>query len=73
MNNELHLLSHVEVDRVEVHVVGGSGESQTRHRVEQVSGKVCAIIVTVDPPANRKLSPSHGLKCLKKSKGSKIR
>jgi len=46
------LLSNVEVDRVEVHVVGGSGESQTRHRVEQVSGKVCAIIVTVDPPSS---------------------
>ena len=56
-----YLFSCIEVDRVKVHVVRSSGESQTGGRVEELSGKACAVIVTVDPPGSRKLSLSHGL------------
>ena len=61
MIDHCYLFSCIEVDRVKVHVVGGSAESQTRGRVEELSGKACAVIVTVDPPGSRKLSLSHGL------------
>ena len=53
-NEHCHLFSNIEVDCVKVHVVRGSGESQTGGRVEKLSGKGCAIIVTIHPPGNRK-------------------
>ena len=59
-NEHCHLFSSIEVDCVKVHVVRGSGESQTGGRVEKLSGKGWAIIVTVLPPGNRK----HGVKTL---------
>ena len=49
-----HLFAGVEVDRVKVHVVGSPGEPETRDRVEELSGKSCAIVGAVEPPANRK-------------------
>ena len=49
-----HLFAGVEVDRVKVHVVGSPGEPETRDRVEKLSGKSCAIVCAVEPPANRK-------------------
>ena len=64
MIDHCYLFSCIEVDRVKVHVVGGSTESQTGDRVEELSGKACAVIVTVNPPGSRKLSLSHGLEAL---------
>ena len=49
-----NLLPCIEVDCVKVHVVRCSSESQTRGWVEKLTGKVCAIVVTVDPPGNGK-------------------
>ena len=49
-----HLFTGVEVDRVKVHVVGSPGEPEARDRVEELSGKSCAIVGAVEPPVNRK-------------------
>ena len=56
-----HLFAGVEVDRVKVHVVRSPGEPETRDRVEKLSGKSCAIVGAVEPPANRNYLNSPGI------------
>jgi len=47
-----HLFAGIEVDRVKVHVVGSPSEPDTRYRVEELSGKSCAIVCAVNPPSS---------------------
>ena len=56
-----HLFAGVEVDRVKVHVVRSPGEPETRDRVEELSGKSCAIVGAVEPPENRNFLNSPGI------------
>ena len=50
-----YLFPCIEVDRVKVHIIRGSSESNTGDWVEKLAGKSCAIIVTIDPPGNGRM------------------